>query len=295
MADYERRVTTGSVQDVPELPELEAFVIAQREALTAEPIAAVPVAHFATTKTIDPPLASLAGQRFTAVGRRAKRLLFTASGGDTLMVHLMSAGRLAVGAKRPKTAMLVVQFDSGRELLMSESGHKRRAGVWLLRPDALAAELAHIGPEPLDPAFTVAALAETLAAHPHQLHAFLRDQRAIAGVGRAFANEILWAAQLSPYQRSATLSEADVAALHVAITAVLGAAVERLVPLSGAGLTTKADRGYAVHDRLGEPCPRCGEAIRRVSFDEHTVFYCPACQTGGRVLADRRLSRLLRE
>jgi formamidopyrimidine-DNA glycosylase len=280
---------------MPELPELEAFVVAQREALTAEPIAAVPVAHFATVKTIDPPLASLAGQRFTAVGRRAKRLLFTASGGDTLMVHLMSAGRLAVGAKRLKTAMLVVEFESGPELMMSESGRKRRAGVWLLRPDALAAELAHIGPEPLDPAFTPAALRETLEAHPHQLHAFLRDQRAIAGIGRAFANEILHAAMLSPYQRSATLSDEELGRLHAAITGVLGAAVERLVPLSGAGLTTKADRGYAVHDRLGQPCPRCGEAIRRVSFDEHTVFYCPACQTGGRILADRRLSRLLRE
>jgi formamidopyrimidine-DNA glycosylase len=280
---------------VPELPELEAFVIAQRDALTAEPIAAVPVAHFATLKTIDPPLGSLAGQRFTAVGRRAKRLLFTAEGGDTLMVHLMSAGRLAVGAKRLKTAMLVVQFESGGELMMSESGHKRRAGVWLLRPDALAAELAHIGPEPLDPAFTPAALRAALTARPHQLHAFLRDQRAIAGVGRAFANEILHAAMLSPYQRSATLSDDELARLHRAITGVLGAAVERLVPLSGSGLTTKADRGYAVHDRLGQPCPRCGEAIRQVSFDEHTVFYCPACQTGGRVLADRRLSRLLRE
>ena len=280
---------------MPELPELEAFVVAQREALTAEPIAAVPVAHFATLKTIDPPLASLAGQRFTAVGRRAKRLLFTASGGDTLMVHLMSAGRLAVGAKRLKTAMLVVEFESGPELMMSESGHKRRAGVWLLRPGALAAELAHIGPEPLDPAFTAAALRETLEAHPHQLHAFLRDQRAIAGIGRAFANEILHAAMLSPYQRSATLSDEELGRLHAAITGVLGAAVERLVPLSGAGLTTKADRGYAVHDRLGQPCPRCGETIRQVSFDEHTVFYCPACQTSGRILADRRLSRLLRE
>jgi formamidopyrimidine-DNA glycosylase len=280
---------------MPELPELEAFVVAQREALTAEPIAAVPVAHFATLKTIDPPLASLAGQRFTAVGRRAKRLLFTASGGDTLMVHLMSAGRLAVGAKRLKTAMLVVEFESGPELMMSESGHKRRAGVWLLRPDALAAELAHIGPEPLDPAFTAAALRETLEAHPHQLHAFLRDQRAIAGIGRAFANEILHAAMLSPYQRSATLSDEELGRLHAAITGVLGAAVERLVPLSGTGLTTKADRGYGVHDRLGQPCPRCGETIRQVSFDEHTVFYCPSCQTGGRILADRRLSRLLRE
>jgi len=280
---------------MPELPELEAFVVAQREALTAEPIAAVPVAHFATLKTIDPPLASLVGQRFTAVGRRAKRLLFTGSGGDTLMVHLMSAGRLAVGAKRLKTAMLVVEFESGPELMMSESGHKRRAGVWLLRPGALAAELAHIGPEPLDPAFTAAALRETLEAHPHQLHAFLRDQRAIAGIGRAFANEILHAAMLSPYQRSATLSDEELGRLHAAITGVLGAAVERLVPLSGTGLTTKADRGYAIHDRLGQPCPRCGETIRQVSFDEHTVFYCPSCQTGGRILADRRLSRLLRE
>lgn len=280
---------------MPELPELEAFVIAQRDALTAEPVAAVPVAHFATTKTIDPPLATLAGQRFTALGRRAKRLLFTAEDGNTLMVHLMSAGRLAVGAKRLKTAMLVVEFESGRELMMSESGHKRRAGVWLLRPGALAAELAHIGPEPLDPAFTAAALRETLEAHPHQLHAFLRDQRAIAGIGRAFANEILHAAMLSPYQRSATLSDEELGRLHAAITGVLGAAVERLVPLSGTGLTTKADRGYAIHDRLGQPCPRCGETIRQVSFDEHTVFYCPSCQTGGRILADRRLSRLLRE
>lgn len=280
---------------MPELPELEAFVIAQRDALTAEPIAAVPVAHFATLKTIDPPLASLHGQRFSAVGRRAKRLLFTASDGDTLMVHLMSAGRLSVGSARPKTARLAVVFDSGLELVMAEAGHKRRAGVWLLRPDALAAELAHIGPEPLDPAFTPAALRAALEARPHQLHAFLRDQRAIAGIGRAFANEILHAAMLSPYQRSATLSDEELGRLHAAIVGVLGAAVERLVPLSSAGLTTKADRGYAVHDRLGQPCPRCGEAIRQVSFDEHTVFYCPACQTGGRVLADRRLSRLLRE
>jgi formamidopyrimidine-DNA glycosylase len=279
---------------MPELPELEAFVIAQREALTAEPIESVPVAHFATTKTIDPPLQSLAGQRFAAVGRRAKRLLFTADGGDTMMVHLMSAGKLVVGGKRTKSSMLVVAFPS-RDLIMSETGHKRRAGVWLLRPDALAAELDHIGPEPLDPSYTVAVLAESLKARPHQLHAFLRDQRAIAGIGRAFANEILWAAMLSPYQRSAALGEEDVARLHGAITGTLGAAVERLVPLSGSGLTTKAARGYAVHDRLGEPCARCGDAIRHVSFDEHTVFYCPTCQTGGRVLADRRLSRLLRE
>lgn len=280
---------------MPELPELEAFVIAQRDALTAEPIASVPVAHFATVKTIDPPIRSLEGGRFSDVGRRAKRLLFTTGAGPVLMVHLMSAGRLVVADRHTKSAMLVVRFGSGRELVMSETGSKRRAGAWLLQPDALAAELAHVGPEPLDPGFTADRLAQALQEHPHQLHAFLRDQRAIAGIGRAFANEILHAATLSPYARGSALEPEEVARLHAAITGVLSSAVTRLVPLSGSGLTTKADRGYAVHDRLGQPCPRCGDAIRQVSFEEHTVFYCPTCQTGGRPLADRRLSRLLRE
>ena len=280
---------------MPELPELEAFVIAQREPLTDRPIEAVPVAHFATVKTIDPPIRSLAGQRFTAVGRRAKRLLFTTDADTVLMIHLMSAGKLTVGDRHTKSAVLVVGFSDGGELVLSEAGSKRRAAVWLLPAGSLAAELAHIGPEPLDPAFTPAALAQALADHPHQLHAFLRDQRAIAGIGRAFANEILWAAGLSPYARGAVLGGDEVKRLHGAITGVLGDAVRRLVPLSGAGLTTKAARGYAVHDRLGELCPRCGDVIRQVSFEEHTVFYCATCQTGGKPLADRRLSRLLRE
>jgi formamidopyrimidine-DNA glycosylase len=178
---------------------------------------------------------------------------------------------------------------------MTETGSKRRAGVWLLTPDDLAAELAHIGPEPLDPGFTVEVLARQAQEHPHLLHGFLRDQRAIAGIGRAFANEILWVAMLSPNTRSATLDSDELERLHTAIVTVLGDAVERLVPLSKNGLTTKSDRGYVVHDRAGSPCPRCGDQIRTVSFDEYTVFYCPTCQTGGRVLADRRLSRLLRD
>jgi formamidopyrimidine-DNA glycosylase len=280
---------------MPELPELEAFVIAQRERLTAEPIEAVPTAHFATVKTIDPPVGSLVGQRFEAVGRRAKRLLFTAQDGNTLVIHLMSAGKLAVTHKPARSAVLTVRFVDGACLVMSEGGSKRRAGAWLWTPDQLQAELAHLGPEPLDPAFDVPALREAMAAHPHQLHGFLRDQRAIAGIGRAFANEILHAAMLSPYTRTAVLSDEQVVALHSAITGVLGGAVERLVPLSGNGLTTKADRGYAVHDRAGDPCPRCGDRILRVSFDDYTIFYCPTCQTGGKPLADRRLSRLLRE
>ena len=280
---------------MPELPELEAFVIAQRERLTAEPIEAVPAAHFATVKTIDPPVSSLVGQRFAGVGRRAKRLLFTAEDGNTLAIHLMSAGTLAVTAKPARSAVLTVRFASGTCLVMTEGGSKRRAGAWLWTPAQLEAELGHLGPEPLDPRFDVGALRDAMAAHPHPLHGFLRDQRAVAGIGRAFANEILHAAMLSPYTRTAVLSDEEVARLHAAITGVLGGAVERLVPLSGKGLTTKADRGYAVHDRAGEPCPRCGDRILRVSFDDYTIFYCPTCQTGGKPLADRRLSRLLRE
>jgi formamidopyrimidine-DNA glycosylase len=280
---------------MPELPELEAFVRAQREALTSQPIAGVPVAHFATVKTIDPPIASLAGDRFTDVRRRAKRLLFETASGPTLMIHLMSAGRLAVGPSHPKSAVLAIRFEDGTELAMSEPGSKRRAGAWLLTPEALEAELAHIGPEPLDPSFDTAALRRQLTEHPHRLHAFLRDQRAIAGIGRAYANEILHTARLSPYAMGTQLDDDELQRLHDAITAELGEATERLIPLSTGGLATKASHGYAVHNRLGEQCPRCGNEIRQVSFDEHTIYYCPTCQTGGRVLADRRLSRLLRD
>jgi formamidopyrimidine-DNA glycosylase len=280
---------------MPELPELEAFVRAQRDRLCAQPIEAVPAAHFATVKTIEPPIASLVGSRFADVRRRAKRLLFETDAGPVLMLHLMSAGRLSVAATRPKSAVLAVVFADGLQLAMSEPGSKRRAGVWLLEPAALEAELAHLGPEPLDPGFTVDVLRGQLEQHPHQLHAFLRDQRAIAGIGRAYANEILHAARLSPYARGTALSDEQLIRLHEAITGLLAAAVERLVPFSEAGLATKAKRGYVVHDRAGEECPRCGNEIRFVSFDEHTIYYCPACQTEGRVLADRRLSRLLRE
>jgi formamidopyrimidine-DNA glycosylase len=280
---------------MPELPELEAFVRVQRERLTAHPIDAIPVSHFATVKTIDPPIASLVGDRFADVSRRAKRLLFTTAGGPVLVLHLMSAGRLAVGPGHPKSAVFAVRFTDGTELAMSEPGSKRRAAVWLLSPEQVTDELGHIGPEPLDATFTVDALRTQLAEHPHQLHAFLRDQRAIAGIGRAYANEILHAAQLSPYTRGATLSEEELERLHAAITGLLGEAATRLEAQSSAGLATKAKHGYRVHDRAGEQCPVCGNAIRKVSFDEHTIYYCPTCQTGGRVLADRRMSRLLRD
>src|SRR5262249_5017246 len=156
----------------------------------------------------------LAGSRFVDVRRRAKRLLFETESGPVLMLHLMSAGRLSVGDTRPRSAVLAISFTDGLQLAMTEAGKKTRPGAWLLTPQAVEAELAHLGPEPLDPDFTVDALRHALAEHPHQLHAFLRDQRAIAGIGRAYANEILHAAQLSPYTRGTTLSEEQLARFH---------------------------------------------------------------------------------
>jgi formamidopyrimidine-DNA glycosylase len=284
-----------NVQAVPELPEVEAFVRAQHERLVGYVVDSVPVKHFATVKTIDPPVGALVGREVTGLRRRAKRLLLDVDEGLTVVIHPMGGGKLSMLDKHPKSSVFALAFDSGLELSLSEPGSKRRAAVWIVDAAGLEQLFEGTGPEPLDPSFTVDVLRGRLEARPGQLHAWLRDQRAVAGIGRAFANEILWTAQLSPFARTATLSDADVVRLHEAITGVLSDAVERLVPLSKDGLASHSKRGHAVHDKLGQPCPRCGDEIRRVSFEEHTVYYCARCQTGGRVLADRRLSRLLRD
>jgi formamidopyrimidine-DNA glycosylase len=205
------------------------------------------------------------------------------------MVHLMSAGRiryLASDAKGPKTPVFRLRFADGGQLVLTEAGHKKRAGVWLLRPDAVAAELAHLGPEA--DTLTAGTLAPILAGDSRRLHSLLRDQRAIAGIGRAWANEILNAARLSPYALSTQLSDEETGRLAAAIQAELARGLE----LRLAGASNEAT--YRVHDRLGQPCPNCQTPLARVDFEEHTIYYCPNCQTDGRVLKDRRMSRLLR-
>ena len=275
---------------MPELPEVEAWRRALDPDVSRSPVAAAGPAHIATLKTFDPPLAALEGVRLAGAQRRAKRLLFPTEDGElTLLVHLMSAGRiryLGPGERGPKSPVFRLRFADGGELLLTEAGSKKRAGVWLLRPDALAAELAHLGPEA--DTLTAESLAPILAAEPRRLHALLRDQRAIAGIGRAWANEILNAARLSPYALSTQLSDEETARLAEAIRAELARGLELRLRRAGNEAT------YRVHDRLGQPCPRCGTPLARVDFEEHTIYYCPECQTGGRVLKDRRLSRLLR-
>lgn len=275
---------------MPELPEVEAWRRALDPAVSRHAIIEAGPAHVATLKTFDPPLEALAGERLEGARRRAKRLLFpTAAGELVLMVHLMSAGRIRyvpAGQKPPRSPAFRLRFDDGGELVLTETGRKKRAGVWLLRADALAAELAHVGLE----ADTLedTALRKILVSDSRRLHSLLRDQRLIAGIGRAWANEILHAAELSPYELSGALTETEVERLGAAIRGELARGLE--LRLGGA---SDAET-YRVHGKLGEPCWRCRQPIARVDFAEHTIFYCPVCQTGGRVLADRRLSRLLK-
>ncbi len=275
---------------MPELPEMEAWRRALDDPVSAFPIEKAGPAHVATLKTYDPPLAALEGRRLSGAERRAKRLLFPTDDGElVLLVHLMSAGRLRylrAGEAGPKKPAFRLLFEGGGQLVLTEGGPKKRAGVWLLTPEAAQAELEHLGPEALG--LGAERLGEILADQPRRLHSLLRDQRVIAGIGRAWANEILHTAQLSPFAPAQGLSPGQVQTLAEAIDSEL----ERGLELRERD--AKDAKVYRVHNKLGEPCYVCGTPIARVDFEEHTIYYCPECQTGGRVLKDRRLSKLLR-
>ena len=275
---------------MPELPEVEAWVRELDPLVSRAPIEKAGPAHIATLKTFDPPLSALDGQRFAGAKRRGKNLLFPLESDDlVLRVHLMSAGRLRfhpAGAKVPKTPMFRLRFAGGDELILTEAGKKKRAGVWLVTPEQLTEDLGHLGPDALS--LDTADLTEILARERRQLHPLLRDQRALAGVGRAHANEILLRARLSPFKASTDLSPEELERLAVAMREDLMRALQLREQGKGDAVV------YLVHNRLGEPCPQCGTPIARVDFEEHTIYYCPSCQTGGRLLKDRRLSRLLR-
>jgi formamidopyrimidine-DNA glycosylase len=275
---------------VPELPEVEALRRALDEPVRAAPIERAGPAHVATLKTFDPPLTDLNGRRLAGARRRGKHLLFPTDDGELVLhVHLMTAGRLAYlaeGAKRPKSPAFELRFAGGAALVLTEAGAKKRARVGLYRPEAIEAELAHLGPEALG--LGAERLREILLAEPRRLHPLLRNQRALAGIGRAWSNEILHRARLSPYALSTELDDEEIDRLARVVDEALGDGID--LRLAGGRDGTV----YRIHDRLGQPCPVCGTPIARVDFEEHTIFYCPQCQTGGRVLKDRRLSRLLR-
>jgi formamidopyrimidine-DNA glycosylase len=275
---------------MPELPEMEAWRRQLDDPVSAFPIAKAGPAHIATLKTFDPPVAALEGRRFTGAERRGKRLFFPTDDGElVLVIHLMTSGRLKflkAGEKAPKVPAFALEFAGGSKLVLTENARRKRAGVWLLTPEAAEAEVAHLGPDALG--IGAAALGEILRRESRRLHPLLRDQRALAGIGRAWSNEILHEAKFSPYALSTDLDDAEIERLAAAIDSELA----RGLALREQGASDA--RTYRVHDKLGEPCDVDGTPIARVDFEEHTIYYCPTCQTGGRVLKDRRLSRLLR-
>jgi formamidopyrimidine-DNA glycosylase len=290
---------------MPELPEVEITARLLDSALRGAEIESALAPGINALKTFDPPLSALAGEQIAAVRRRGKHLILDTSGELALLIHLMSAGRLQLFQKRAgprdRTSRLLVriagaQASNGqapeRELRLREFGSKQAAWVKLLRAGELEQDdsLATLGPEAWpDPP----ALGELLDA-PRPLHAVLRDQRVIAGIGRSWVDEILWEAQLSPYKRGADLEPAEAERLRDTIIATLGAAITHYESAIQLPIPDKLPMPLRIHRHQGEPCPRCATTLQAVHFEDYVIAYCPTCQTDGRVLKDRRLSRLLR-
>jgi formamidopyrimidine-DNA glycosylase len=281
---------------MPELPEVEITARRLNAALSGASVESAVAPGMNVMKTFEPPLDALVGREVTGV-RRVGKMPVVEFGDLALLIHLMSAGRLRVFGKRasPKdrASRVLVRLEDGRELRLREFGTKQRAWAKLLPADAVESDeaVARLGPEAW-PAPPLERFAE-LIDQPRHLHPLLRHQGDIAGIGRSWVDEILWEARLSPFKKGSELSEEEVARLHAAL-GVLGQAIDHYEQTVGEQLPDKLPMPLQVHKREGEPCPRCGTTIEAVFFSEHQTNYCPREQTGGRVLKDRRLSRLLK-
>ena len=282
---------------MPELPEVEIAVRRLDRAIRGAEIESALAPGMVTMRTVEPPIDALAGRVVTGV-RRVGKMPVVELGDLALLVHLMSAGRLQLFAERAslrdKRSRLLIRLADGRELRLREFGTQQRAWAKLLTVGDLAADEAVVtlGPEAWPPP-RVDELAALLD-QPRHLHPLLRDQRALAGIGRSWVDEILWTAELSPFRQGSDLEPEDVERLHSAMDEVLGGALEHYEQVVGDSLPDKAPMPLKVHRRAGEPCPRCGTTIEAVHFKDYVMCYCPNDQTGGRVLKDRRLSRLLK-
>jgi formamidopyrimidine-DNA glycosylase len=284
------------VEGVPELPEVEITARLLDRALQGAEIESVLTPGINALKTFDPPLSALADERIVDVRRRGKQLIVETTGELALLMHLMSAGRLQLYDKRAgprdRTSRVLVRLSDGRELRLREFGSKQAAWVKLLRADELDDDeaLATLAPEAWpDPP----PLAELLTA-PRPLHTLLRDQHTIAGIGRSWVDEILWHARLSPFKRASDLDDEERERLRAAIVQTLGDAIAHYEQVVSLPIPDKLPMPLQVHRHEGEPCPRCGATLKAVHFEDYVIAYCPTCQTEGRVLKDRRMSRLLR-
>jgi formamidopyrimidine-DNA glycosylase len=282
---------------MPELPEVEITARRLTRAAAGAQIESATAPGMVTMKTFDPPLDALAGRAVDGV-RRIGKMLAIEAGDLTLLIHLMSAGRLQLWDKRSslrdRSSRILVRLEGERELRLREFGTQQRAWGKLLAADAVAADeaVATLGPDAL-PAPAPDEFARLLD-QPRHLHPLLRDQRVIAGIGRSWVDELLWTARLSPFQKGSDLDDDARERLRIACDEVLSAAIDHYEDVIGDTIPDKLPMPLQVHRRAGEPCPRCGATIEAIHFKDYVMCYCPEEQTGGRVLKDRRLSRLLK-
>ncbi|MEV6979974.1 DNA-formamidopyrimidine glycosylase family protein [Sphaerisporangium sp. NPDC051017] len=292
---------------MPELPEVESLAEFLRERAVGRSIAAVDVVAFQALKTVDPPVTSLPGLTVTGVTRHGKFLDLDADGVH-FVTHLSRAGWLRwrddlSGARpvRPGKGPLAVRVrfapdDEGLQpgFELTEAGTQKRLAVYVVRDPAEVPGIAALGPDPLTPEFTRETLKRIVNGSRTQIKGLLRDQKVIAGIGNAYSDEVLHAAKMSPFKIAGSLTDEAVADLYDAIVDTLRTAVERAHGIAAKDLKSEKKSGLRVHGRTGEECAVCGDTIREVSFADSSLQYCPTCQTGGKPLADRRLSRLLK-
>ena len=281
---------------MPELPEVEITARLIGDAITGARVRSAFAPGVNALKSFDPPLSGLEGNVVEGVGRRGKLFLIELEDELVLVVHLMSAGRLQLFDKeasvRDRTSRFLLRLEDGRELRLREFGTKQRAWVKLLRRSDVDAEetVVSLGPEAWpDPP----PLAELLDA-PRPLYALLRDQHVLAGIGRSWVDEILHTAELSPFKRGVDLEETEAERLRAAIIGRLGGAIAHYEDAISLPIPDKLPMPLAVHRRNGEPCPRCGDRLEAVFYEDYVMCYCPTCQTEGKLMKDRRLSRLLK-
>jgi formamidopyrimidine-DNA glycosylase len=281
---------------MPELPEVEITARLIGAGIAGAQIESALTPGINALRSFDPPLSAIEGRRLTGITRRGKLFVVGVEDDLSLVIHLMSAGRLQLfdtrASLRDRTSRLLLRLDDGRELRLREFGTKQAAWVKLLTPEGVEAEehIATLGPEAWpDPP----ELGPVLDA-PRPLHGLLRDQRVIAGIGRSWVDEILHEAKLSPFKRGSELSDEEAGRLRAAIVSELGRALAHYEEHLTLPIADKLPMPLRVHRRNGEPCPRCGDQLEAVFYEDYVMCYCPTCQTDGKLLKDRRLSRLLK-
>ena len=286
---------------MPELPEVEALAGFLTSHAVGHAIKRVDVGAFHVLKTFDPPASALHGAEIRAA-RRFGKFLDIETTGPHLVVHLARAGWLRWRAELPSAPLrpgkspiaLRVHLDDGSGFDVTEAGTQKRLAAYVVTDPRAIEGIARLGPDPLDPSFDVDALDALFRGRRMQIKGLLRDQSVIAGIGNAYSDEILHVAKMSPFKIADTLTVDDVANLYTSIRTTLSDAVKRAAELDAGELKAEKKANLRVHGRTGEPCPVCGDTVREVSFADSSLQYCPTCQTGGKPLADRRLSRLLK-